>query len=500
MPPRRSTPRTRVFAVEAADDVQAHRDERPSKRTRREDDNDARNEGQRDRDRIIYSPSWRRLGGVTQVVTPFTELPLLHNRLTHSEKVAQVARSIADRLIGNDGQWDEMKRLGGFEVDTCEAAGLAHDLGHPPFGHIGEEVLDKVAQDLLGLPDGFEGNAQTLRILTIGKSRSNLHEGLDLTYATIAAVAKYPWKRAAKVVEHDSSVKTDSEYRKHWKKFNAYTSEYELLRKAREYLDECVGPEIQSLEASVMDVADDITYAVHDLEDFYLAGILDVSLIQEDLKAYPGGQFSSLAKRLQVDYPGWFSEEVLTEAIQWARGRLDLGFSQRKDRSAEREAVARTQCSKLIEHFIDNIDLKATTFWPGGPHIGLKNTAWHQVQVLKEITREYVIRRPDFALLQRGQQQVLERFVEMLYDWSEKDPERLPVRLQHELKIARDQAQLSDDERKNVIGYGKDADAERGKPERAILDYICSLSDLECLQIYYNLSGIQVYKPGMTFF
>ena len=117
-----------------------------------------------DRDRIAASPFFARLAGVTQVVSPNGPGLLLHNRLTHSLQVAQVARAIAEHLAG-----DPLTRAtscGGCDPDVVEAAALAHDLGHPPFGHLGEQVLDRLARDRLGLADGFEGNAQSFRIVT----------------------------------------------------------------------------------------------------------------------------------------------------------------------------------------------------------------------------------------------------------------------------------------------------------------------------------------------
>ncbi|MBC8091240.1 MAG: HD domain-containing protein, partial [Pseudonocardia sp.] len=136
-----------------------------------------------DRDRIAASPFFARLAGVTQVVSPAGTGLLVHNRLTHSLAVAQVARAIAERSgVGAD-------------PDVVEAAALAHDLGHPPFGHLGEQVLDRLALEQLGLPDGFEGNAQSFRIVTTIDLHGPGGTGLDLTAAVRAAILKYPWCR-----------------------------------------------------------------------------------------------------------------------------------------------------------------------------------------------------------------------------------------------------------------------------------------------------------------
>jgi len=125
---------------------------------------DPRSAGRHDRDRIYYSAGFRRLAGVTQVFTPTSAGYLTHNRLTHSLKVAQVARSISEVLL-HRGDAQTLEALGGLDADVAEAAGLAHDIGHLPFGHIGEAVLDEYAREELALAEGFEGNAQTFRIV-----------------------------------------------------------------------------------------------------------------------------------------------------------------------------------------------------------------------------------------------------------------------------------------------------------------------------------------------
>lgn len=474
----------------------------------RTDELDKRSEAQRDKDRLIYSAAWRRLGGVTQVITPFDDAALLHNRLTHSEKVAQVSRSIAERLVGIEQNRDLLARLGGFDVDVCEAAAMAHDLGHPPFGHVGEVVLDRLARKELGLADGFEGNAQSIRIATVGKIRSQRYEGLDLTMATLSAIAKYPWMRAPtrSEVDHDTDIDRDSDYRRHWLKFNFYRSEENVLKQCRAFTRDKIGAETQTLEASVMDVADDISYAVHDLEDFYLGGILDVAAIREDLEIFrrPVGRaptaprqtpFDKLAAKLAVDYHGWFDEQIMFDAARYVDSELGDHFRRRTVQPALVEADTRQAGSTMIGRFIGRIILRADPLWGFGPHVGLDREAWHEVQILKEITKSYVIQRPDIALLQRGQQFVLEELVRMLNRWAESktDRNRLPARLLDEVSIAEslEGGNLS-------AGYDRDGHAPRGPAKRAILDYVCSLGDQQCLSLYYKLSGIQVHRVGMS--
>jgi len=117
---------------------------------------DRRDECEHDCDRILYSDELRRLGEVTQVVA-VGEMPLFHTRLTHTLKVQQLARRMAEHLSRKEETREHIEELGGLEPSAAEAAGLAHDLGHPPFGHVGEQALDRLCID--HHLDGFEGNS-----------------------------------------------------------------------------------------------------------------------------------------------------------------------------------------------------------------------------------------------------------------------------------------------------------------------------------------------------
>jgi len=151
---------------------------------RQSEPGDQRSSGQRDRDRILYTTALRRLAGVTQVVAP-GEGHIFHNRLTHTLEVAQIGRRLAEKIVVEDRELADA--LGEIDPEVVEAAALAHDLGHPPFGHITERLLDKLVVDE-GDPDGYEGNAQSFRIITKLAIRRENQIGLNLTRATLNAV------------------------------------------------------------------------------------------------------------------------------------------------------------------------------------------------------------------------------------------------------------------------------------------------------------------------
>ncbi len=210
---------------------------------------------ERDRARVVHAAASRRLAAKTQVVDPRSD-DFVRNRLTHSLEVAQVARDLSRAL--------------GSQPDIAETAALAHDLGHPPFGHNGERVLAELA----GPCGGFEGNAQTLRLLTRLEAKTFDAEGrsvgLNLTRATLDACTKYPWPRER--AETPQGHHADGSPRE-ISKFGVYADD----RPVFDWMRAGAAGERKCLEAQVMDLADDVAYSVHDIEDGIVAGRVDLT-------------------------------------------------------------------------------------------------------------------------------------------------------------------------------------------------------------------------------
>ncbi|GAA2222524.1 deoxyguanosinetriphosphate triphosphohydrolase [Herbiconiux moechotypicola] len=267
----------------------------------------------RDRARVLHSSSLRRLAAKTQVLSPAVVADFARNRLTHSLEVAQVGRELAASLD--------------LDPDVVDTACLAHDLGHPPFGHNGEKALNEWAQGI----GGFEGNAQSLRILSRLEPKvvddTGRSLGLNLTRASLDASCKYPWTALDPVPDPSGRLK-----------YGVYDDDVEVFEWVR------IGAPERRLcvEAQVMDLSDDIAYSVHDFEDAVLNGYIDVSVLGDRV------DHDSLVRRIHAR-AGGFSLDELAAAFD----RLDslrVWISEWDDSRAD-HARLKNLTSQLIGRF-----------------------------------------------------------------------------------------------------------------------------------------------------
>jgi dGTPase len=396
----------------------------------------------RDRDRILYSSAFHRLAGITQIVRA-GELDIFHTRQQHTYKVAQVGRRLAENLLRNHGQ-----SLGALGVDpeVVEAACMAHDLGHPPFGHAAEKALDELVL-AAGDDDGFEGNAQTFRILTKLAVRFGVDEclGLDLTRATLAATLKYPWLRD----------RSDAKKRGKW---SAYKSERQSFEWARKFHPH----DRKTAEAEIMDWADDIAYSVHDLEDFHRVGVI------------PWDQIFAAANRpalVQAVLNEWFdapsdAERRVAGAIDRLEDVLQLFPAVRLeiyDGHREQRRQLRNLTSVFIGKYIRALGIASGE---EGPLLAISLDSADEVRVLKHIARRYVIGLPALHAQQIGQRRIISELFETFLSAAQKAPPAfVPMRLRHIWDI-------------------------RGvTPPRIAADCISSLTENEAYQLHRRITG-----------
>lgn len=465
----------------------------------------ARRAFREDLERIRFSPYYSRLAAVTQVISQNGAGQGVHNRLTHTIKVTSVARAIAVSITDPEDPRSAMvAKLGGCDRTVVQAAASAHDLGHPPFGHLGEAVLDRIARNTYGLRDGFDGNAQTFRIIT---ALDALHPsgGMNLTAATRAAVLKYPWCSTDLPAPHPSSApepprgaRTDPD-RGGSGKFSAYLPDAAEMMAVRAAFPE-VHPLHQTPECAVMDIADDIAYSLHDLDDFHRAGVLQHATVSAEFRTWrreraqlalmsdqqiqaglhqPGRSLEELRRSLHAKDQWIADDDAFVEAVDRVAAELVEGLlATPYDGSlgAERALVRFT--GEWLAHLQRSVVVDPNPP-PRGGYVGLSAPAWHEVAVLKFVQQRFVLQRPDLALYQRGQANVLGELVRGFDAWlhDRHDAFRAPRRLIDLVELATEDYRKARREYPTLFGDATPIDVERMGRGRGLLDYIASLSD-----------------------
>jgi dGTPase len=306
-------------------------------------------------------------------------------------KVAQVGRRLAQALKAeNNHRSRPARRVTELDEDAVEAACLAHDLGHPPFGHIAESELNRLASGW----GGFEGNAQSFRILTKLALRDLRRPGLNLTRTTLNGVLKYPWLR------------NERDARKQ-EKWGAYTSEEDAFDWVRE------GEKTDSvaLEAQIMDWADDVTYAVHDLEDFYRVGLVPLDLLARDEQElgrfrrslFKDDEDKELNDRLRRE---GFTKNGVIETTEFLFGLDGFVAADRYRGTVLDRVTTRARSSALIDRYINAVTIRTRPTTDQSP-IRIEERLRTEVAILKELTWFYVIKRPSLETLHHGQGRVI---------------------------------------------------------------------------------------------
>ncbi|RGE19863.1 deoxyguanosinetriphosphate triphosphohydrolase family protein [Leucobacter sp. wl10] len=487
-----------------------------------------------DLERIRFSPYFARLSDVTQVVPQSGVGPVMHNRLTHSLKVSAVARVIAAQLAGHEARHaafargervedDEtgaiVTRLGGCDTIVAQAAAHAHDVGHPPFGHLGERVLDRVARERLGLAEGFEGNAQSFRILTQLDTLGRDFPGLNLTAASRAATLKYPWTRAewigvtvqqTPVQDRPRGVGGDPV--EGAEKFSAYALEATEMERALAAFPR-IGGGLQTVECAVMDLADDIAYAVHDLDDFARAGVLQQAAVSGELRAWlaheaalaaeesselqaawraPGRSLELLWRRVRAK-DAWIADrDAFTAAVRRVSDEVaESLLATPYDGGIDSERAVSSFTRRWIEHLRTSIVVDEHPNVRGG-HVRLDRQAWHEVAVLKFVHAHFVLERPELGQTQRGRARVVQELALGFDEWlgDPADSGRAPRRLLEWSDEATDASfALRRDRPELLIGDTSDAGLRQQGRARAILDYVASLSDQQAVSTHRELTG-----------
>jgi dGTPase len=414
---------------------------------KKSDANDSRTAAQKDRDRLLYTSSLRRLAQVTQVVAADVS-HVFHNRLTHSFQVAQVGRRLSERLLTVHPE--QVAQSDGLDPDVVEAACYAHDLGHPPFGHITEEELNDVAGTDI---DGFEGNAQSFRIVTKLAQHSPLHRGLDLTRATLAALLKYPWRRG------ENSKKAQK-----WGAYHSEDKDFDFARDLR-------GIPIElTLEAKLMDWADDITYSVHDLDDFYRAHKIPLHLLAHRLYDQERETFFEAVFRRHPEKSGlWADEQSLRESFN----QVMVGLFPLNDPYGgtwKERASLRQFTSHLIGRYVGNTSLgiKDKTC-----ELKIDDHLLREVAMMKELTWIYVIEAPSLVSQQFGQRHAIRRLFEIYLDASAKPTKQSLFPAYYREAI-------------------EDAKGDEKQIRRTVVDLIAGMTENQALAMYSRLIGVSV--------
>lgn len=342
----------------------------------------ARTPFERDRARIIHSSALRRLGAKSQVLVAGSD-DFARTRLTHTLEVAQIGRQIAAML--------------GADPDVVDCACLAHDLGHPPFGHNGERALAQIASNI----GGFEGNAQTLRLLTRLEPKvfreNGASAGVNLTRASLDAAVKYPWG-FDEAEAHDKGERD--------LKFCVYPDDREVF----DWLKSGSPRESKPIECQIMDLSDDIAYSVHDIEDAIVTGAFNTELVWD----------SSVADQVVQEAHNWYGSKWDADSLLAAFKRLRAlnMFPDSFDGSRRSLAHLKNITSALIGRFASSVEKATREKYGNGAliryraNVVIPPETSYEIIVLKSLAVHFIIQPREREFYKR-EQKILTDLVEV---------------------------------------------------------------------------------------
>ncbi|MEK5395443.1 deoxyguanosinetriphosphate triphosphohydrolase family protein [Paenibacillus sp. FSL K6-2859] len=363
---------------------------------------DSRTEFSRDYARLIHSPAFRRLQGKSQVFGAGSG-DYFRTRLTHSLEVAQIARHAASVLAEKYDLYEDKVSNPGFVIDpeVVECAALAHDIGHPPFGHKGEQVLNEALIGIAGdkPPLHFEGNAQNFRILMFLEKRKK-EDGLNLSSAVLLGINKYPFEGSQKKLK------------------GLYDSEWSHINELRRKWD--IPNNKKTLEAQLMDLCDDIAYSTHDIEDGIKSKKIDFTNIRgADLYA------EKVVKEFIVEYPEdhpiWDGRSIEDRVNEVIRRHIEKWTGILKDYNYDESRARRELKAEQVNYFVNNIGVIDQDNWKKVTFVhrnsnNENNEIIREVLILKKLAWVTMINDLRVQRLQKRSEKIIRGLWESFYN------------------------------------------------------------------------------------
>ncbi|MEL7117841.1 MAG: dGTP triphosphohydrolase [Bacteroidota bacterium] len=456
-----------------------------------------RSEFWRDYARLIHSPAFRRLKGKTQLF-PGEESDFFRNRLTHSIEVAQIAKSIVKK-INYENKLPNGDKLQ-IDEDIVEFASLAHDLGHPPFGHQGELALDELMID----DGGFEGNAQTLRILTklekkvldrefqhgIDENGNDVRVGLNLTPRSIASILKYD-----RIIPTGESERKELGFSTNKPVKGYYKEEAGIIQKVKSKIlrGKSFKGKFKTIECSIMDIADDIAYSNYDLEDAFKAGFIhpmdllfpkdEILLkVEKSLQSRISKDFtqSEILETLLRIYENIFKipdglKDVSIDDSNFILAATTLMRSSYKTSKllANNGFFRTAMTSSLVGKFIEGVEFHYNEEYPALSKVKIENGIYREMEILKTFTYELQISSPRLKIVEYRGKEIIKKIFHSLNN---------------------DGFNLLPDDLRKI--YNK-VHSDKSK-KRVICDFIAGMTDRYAIEFYGRLTSEQpetIFKP-----